>query len=257
MDLENKYGTLYAQQRLLELAKCFHSFCEKNMIRYSLSYGSLLGAIRHNGFIPWDDDLDVCVDRKNYNKLIDAIEKEKNLCIERDTKTTLWIDRVRLQSSVEGEGNGHYYPTLDIFVLDNAPQNRLVRSLKFLLILALQGMMKQRITLNKGSFGLKLCSIATFILGKVVPIKWKCSWYRSVSQIGNRREAKMLINYNGEYSDLNKSYPVDMMQSIVLHPFEDTFLPVVEDYDLCLTTQYGNYMVAPKEEDRIPRHVQY
>jgi len=57
MDTENKYGTLEKQKKLLKLLKVFDSFCEEKGVRYSLAGGSLLGAIRHDGMIPWDDDL--------------------------------------------------------------------------------------------------------------------------------------------------------------------------------------------------------
>ena len=54
----------------------FKSVCERNDIYYILSFGTALGAVRHNGFIPWDDDIDVCVFRKDYQKLIEAYAKE-------------------------------------------------------------------------------------------------------------------------------------------------------------------------------------
>ena len=70
MDTRNEYGTLEIQKELLNLLRVFHKFCQDNNIQYSLAWGSLLGAIRHKGFIPWDDDLDVMMDRKNYNKFV-------------------------------------------------------------------------------------------------------------------------------------------------------------------------------------------
>lgn len=250
MDIENKFGTLSAQKGLLELLKEFHSFCLQNNIQYSLAYGSLLGAIRHKGFIPWDDDLDVFVDRANYDKLAQVLKHSKDLQVERDNAESLWVDRVRKHVASKGK----YEPTLDILVLDNVPESGHKRRFKMFLILMLQGMIKPSPSFDKGSVVLKLCSVATFILGKFFPIGLKKRWYRKVSQIGNTKKTTQIANYNGEYSDLKRSYPSDMMEHIIEHDFEDTKAFIVEDYDMCLTTQFGDYMTLPKEIDRKPNH---
>lgn len=87
----NQYGTEQIQDELLDLMKIFHNFCEKEGIQYFLYGGSCLGAVRHKGFIPWDDDLDICVDRINYNKLIKSFQK----CDELKMYKTIWIYRIQ------------------------------------------------------------------------------------------------------------------------------------------------------------------
>ena len=61
----------------LNLLKKFHSFCVENGIRYFLAYGTLLGAVRYKGFIPWDDDVDVLVPREDYKKMIDLFQDDE------------------------------------------------------------------------------------------------------------------------------------------------------------------------------------
>lgn len=68
MDSDNKYGVLSRQLELLQMMKDIHKFLVDNKIQYSLGGGSALGAVRENGFIPWDDDIDINFDIHNYEK---------------------------------------------------------------------------------------------------------------------------------------------------------------------------------------------
>ena len=139
MDVDNQYGTLKIQKELLELLKVFHSFCVFNGIIYSLDWGSLLGAVRHRGFIPWDDDLDIMVDRHNYMKIIQKLKGDDTLVIDDGSPETLWIKRIRFGKEDDNKG---YPPTIDMLVMDYAPDNRLLRKLKVVLSLFMQGMLK-------------------------------------------------------------------------------------------------------------------
>lgn len=252
MDTENKYGTLEMQRSLLVLLKYFHRFSEINSIKYSLAYGSLLGAVRHQGFIPWDDDLDIIVDRDNYTKIICAASSYDPLEIERVTSETLWVDRVRMSG---GEDKGSYLPTIDIFVLDNIPENRIVASFKFLCIYMMQGMMKSKLSLRKGSFIMKLFSLMTWLLGCLFPIKTKYRWYQSISQWGNNKRVTEIACFNACFKDVHCRFTHNIMEEINMVPFESLIIPIMKGYDNFLTSRYGDYMTPPKEKDRIPQHI--
>ncbi len=109
----------------LDILKCFHSFCVENNIRYFLSNGSLLGAVKYKGFIPWDDDVDVLVPREDYNKLISLFkdtEKHALLAFERNEKYRYPFAKLVDMSTRKEEININNGVTMgidiDIFPLD-------------------------------------------------------------------------------------------------------------------------------------------
>ncbi len=250
MDIENKYGTLATQKGLLELLKEFHTFCVQNDVVYSLAAGSLLGAIRHNGFIPWDDDLDVFIDRQNYNKIIHLLSNHKSLVAVLEGRELLWVDRVRRKNDLTKEG---HLPTLDLLVFDHIPDNRCKSKLKLFCIMCLQGMMKPKLS-KKGSIIYRIGSFFTYCLGFLFPYNLKKKLYRRISQIGNTKPSKYIANYNGPFDIMRKSYPGNMLDKVILHIFEDTQVYIMEDWDTCLTTSFGDYMTPPAEADRRPQH---
>ena len=75
-DLADDYGILKLQNKILEIMVYIDAFCRSHEISYFLMGGSALGAVRHGGFIPWDDDLDIFMDYKNYKKFIELFDKE-------------------------------------------------------------------------------------------------------------------------------------------------------------------------------------
>lgn len=119
MDSENKYGALDYQQILLKMMKDVHRFLVDNEIEYSLCGGSLLGAVRENGFIPWDDDLDIMMDMQNFNKFLSVCntsDKIKGYVVSR----MLWTYRIQREEDYDGSLTG---ATLDIFVIDKVPKS--------------------------------------------------------------------------------------------------------------------------------------
>ena len=245
----NDYGTQEIQNELLDIMKLFHGFCQENDISYFLFGGSCLGAVRHEGFIPWDDDLDICVDRDNYNKLLRLFSQ----CNELKMHQTLWIKRIQKKASISFH---NYTPTLDVFVIDNAPDNKLQFDIKILRLAILQGMLKDEVNYKGFSFIYKAFLFITHIIGYLFSENRKRKWYDKVSQIGNAKKTKMVHCSNDLFKLIGKKYSSDVWKEKKLVPFEDTFFFIPVRYDEFLRTCYGNYMEMPDKEHRRPEHVQ-
>lgn len=252
MDLNNKYGVLEKQKRLLALLKTFHDFCQRSTITYSLDWGSLLGAVRHKGFIPWDDDLDIMVDRENYNKIINSIKNEKDLFYDHTSPETVWVGRIHIN---ENEVNDNWQPTMDIFIIDNAPNGRLAKKTRLLEVLFLQGMTKVSPDFKKGNLLMRSCTVLTCYVGKLFSRKMKLSWYDKIAQRSNHKQTYQKTCYFEEFKCLGRYYSSNLLDTVITIPFEDCEAYIVKDYHECLCEQFGkNYMTPPPESERIPAH---
>ena len=241
MDIDNNYGTLDIQQKLLVLLKNFHQFCVANDIKYSLDWGSLLGAIRHKGFIPWDDDLDIMVDRENFEKINRLIEISDNLAYEHGTIESLWINRVRLDS----ESLSNPKPTMDVFVIDNAPNGCLARKSRVVLIRAMQGMMKNKPNYMKGNILYRIATLITYLLGKSFSHDTLIKWYNKISQLSNKKQTQMKACYNADFNDVAKLRHSDVIGEYVLVPFEDCEVFVTKGYHQALVDMFGPDYMTP------------
>ena len=127
---------------ILVIADYFHEFCKKNGVKYFLLGGTALGAARHAGFIPWDDDFDVCMDYENYTKFQSAWISQggsSNLTLQREgtAEWPLYFSKLRLNNSVymEAEDTGrvmHNGVYIDIMCLNKLHKSKLLQRLQFL-----------------------------------------------------------------------------------------------------------------------------
>jgi len=247
MIAENQYGTADIQNELLDLMKIFHAFCVENKIKYSLFGGSGLGAVRHDGFIPWDDDLDICVDRKNYRKLLAGFGSCEGLSMHQN----LWVKRVQKAGAKAVRG---YVPTLDIFVIDNVPDSKILFRVKVLLLSVLQGMLKKKRDYSRFALHYRVLLYVTYLLGRIFPTALVRRWYDRASRIGNGRRTRYAHCSNDNYHAIRIRYKSDTFKNLVLHKFEDAEFYIPQDYDDYLTARYGDYMKLPAESQRKPQH---
>lgn len=241
--MNNDYGHLEAQKAILGILKGIHKFCEENDIRYCLDGGSVLGAIRHGGFIPWDDDADIAIKREEFKKLWALRDKFDGYRLETGIEKAPWVYRIRTADDDEHQ--------VDVFIYDNIPDSKAGRKMKVMIMSMLQGMLKLESDYAKFSSKQKAMLKFSKAIGKPFSRERKLAWYDRAAQISDKRSKKRINTFNATYRALHRKFDADTLDERILWKFEDTELYIMKKYDYYLTVMYGeNYMEPPKEQYR-------
>lgn len=242
---------------LLELLVEFDRICRKNNIRYSIDGGTLLGAIRHGGFIPWDDDADVILTRTEYEKFKKVYRKEMDdkkfyfQAIE-CTPGYRWgyaklrrkgTKCVRLNQSHMPYKQGIY---LDIFVCDNVPENYVFRSL-----CNFKGYVYRKmfwsVVGNVENTGLKKLWFS--FLAMIPEVRLKNSYFRYIEKC-NRRPSRWVKCLTFPACNKVYGYKREWYEDVVDISFEGVTLKGCRKYDEYLKFLYGDYMALPPVNER-------
>lgn len=250
----------------LDMLKYIDTFCKQNDIRYFLHAGTLLGAVRHKGFIPWDDDVDICMPRKEFQRFLklfhdtDLYElqfydrvKGYNLPYAKiRDKRTLRID------ALTGEP---YFPErgldIDVFIIDGYSNNNMVRKIHFSIQNRLfKEFMRAGTGISENDKSLKK------ILKRLYHVFFKETWLaRAVNSfagfwnIEKVEYAGCMVGLYRQKIELAKS---KSFQKSAIGTFEGANFPIPSDADDVLRSLYGpNYMTPPPPEKRISTHSSY
>ena len=252
----------------LMMLKEFKRVCNKISVDYFLDSGTLLGAVRHHGFIPWDDDVDVGMTRANYERflLVAPNELSDDYLLQTwysDNKYGLPYAKLRLKSTVYIEEASEDASDLNGFFIDIFPYNsfpcrkkdRIIQGMKLDLyrriILMKCGYSPWRagrksIAKNIGYFPLRLLSVFSSRTKWIMRYEKTCVKYSDMST--DELFPSGTLNYGKRIIGRKCLEELDSIQ------FEDDSFLAPRDYDLYLKTAYGNYMQLPPEEQRENRH---
>jgi len=254
---------IQAQKVMLYIMKKVHDICVKHNIKYWLDYGSLLGAIRHGGFIPWDDDMDICMMREDYEKFASIAQDELGdefFWQSPETEPNFYPEfgRVRLNGTIWlGQGwakaglqhNGFF---LDIFPMDPFPKSRFKIKLMLFYKAVANCVIAYKVLKppSPNFFKRTIQGIISFFI-PAKSLKW-CS-RRIISGLQKYNQRTNLISklcLDTERDLCDKA----LLENVVLKPFEDAEFFVPERYDERLKMLFKDYMQLPPEDKRYGHH---
>ncbi len=247
---------VFVHSHLLEIMDFVHEVCKKENIEYSLSGGTMLGAVRHHGFIPWDDDMDISMRRAEFDKFNAVI---KDYC-EKDGRFVYNTERrvpiVAYRDPPIRNGKKYGRVKVDIFFLDNFPNEDKKRKKLLFGLRKLQGMLhKGKINWKKYNFKGKLLLFGTRAMGMFRSSESLLKSYRKLSTSYNDTDCDCVFISNDLYAVINVPYPREWFSGASEMPFEDRQYSVFDAYDEILTFRYGDYMTPPPEKERIFKHI--
>lgn len=264
------------QMAELEIFKAIKAICEQNNIRYYLSSGTLLGAVRHRGFIPWDDDMDICMPRPDYNRFRDIAQDllpDEYFCIDyrdRDTNdfsvgTMLKVASKKIKvKRKRGDGSTVTIDNawIDVFPLDGLPNSQYRRKLYGQRLKYTKRLLSLSIWKDVGVA--KQTSLKRRILGKLITVLHlpqllnldrKAQRYRidNLLQKIDYFKSDYCINMLGDY-ELREIVPTKMYGEPCFREFEGIEVACPADSNGVLEIIYGDYMKLPPAENRVCKH---
>lgn len=245
------------QSICLNILKFIDEICQKNDIKWSLSAGSALGAIRHKGFIPWDDDIDIMMTRENYNKFLKVMEKNDNprfsfTCY--PNSIHFFIKVYDTNTIVESPNIKQKNPAgiaVDIFPIDVMNPKTVKKDLLWtnryhgLAYLA----STEKFIKDPAGF---LPSVKKFVYRAVAKFFGVKFWIRRADKIKTKYNSTD-CNLAGVFDEYLEGEIFDrkLFDNIIMVDFEGCKFPIVAEYDKYLSGVYGDYMTPPPKDKQV------
>lgn len=243
------------QKIQLSMLKDFDAVCQRHRISYQLFSGTALGAVRHKGFIPWDDDIDVVMLREDYERFFDSASKEldsNKYYVQREFSEhwPMFFSKLRLNGTTyiekyhSHDARIHQGIYIDIFPCDNLSDSRLMQKLQYI---------ASKIVIAKSLYArgyetnstVKKCFMQFCRILPTEPFKRLCIRRNDSSSL------KVHTFFGGGKKFERSIFFREWFEQSVKMRFEDSEFPVSAHYDEMLRVMYGDYMVMPTLEQRV------
>ena len=246
------------QAQALKVLKHVASFCDSRGLRYSIAYGTLIGAVRHHGFIPWDDDIDIIMPRSDYETFLATYNDAYYKMIKGEGLSNhlhVVVSDPQTVVVFKSQYDSFYYKGgvwVDIFPMDLVPDKKdayekLRNRIKHLC--KLQHIAE--ISIKRNNF---FVNAASFLIHVILhPFRNILGRHAQQLLVSNNKESETCANLSLWYLNY-PPIPSKWLESYDDLEFEGTRFKVLSEYHEFLTKVYGNYMQLPPEKDRVPRH---
>lgn len=269
-----------AHKLLMIMLKEIDRICDKYCIHYYLICGSLLGAVRNKKFIPWDDDVDIAMPRKDFNKFVKCIKKEwdkdsdyklvdynqmgNHAFLDFMTRVVYMKEEipVGVYRKIHGKGRSDIenHMPVDIYVLDNAFENEKIHKLQTNIITLLYGLaIGHRAYVDYDEYarrGKKTQTIVKILskIGRCIPLGCILFFYENVRKWNRNEKSEDVFESNGFIYCIPWKFKRKWFGEGVQLPLDDMMVSVPADYDAFLKMHYWDYMQLPPMGAREPTH---
>ena len=257
----------------IDILKEVVKICNEENITYYISGGTFLGAVRHKGFIPWDDDIDIAMPRKDYEKFREIANKKlpegyiyRNFKDDEEIKTCFsrvenGKVKVRDTSALKEDIRNAW---IDIFPLDGMPKSKIkffIRKYKLLYLRMMLQYSQFSKIVNQDLPNRPLHEKILIGVGKVIPFEKFLNTRKYMYKIDkelqkDQKNSTYIMNFLGIYKFKSVMNKDEIYAEGALYDFEGMKLNAPKDYDTYLTQIYGNYMAIPKKEHQNKHHTE-
>lgn len=253
--MKNKFDLQRVWDVELDILEKIDEYCKSNSLKYSLAYGTLLGAVRNKGFIPWDDDVDIIMPRYDYeylinnwnvpgyvvqNKITNSDFNQNFTKIRKDHSTFI-------QFEFEKSTTYHKGIFVDIFPVDRVAPTKLKRLLQYIYCAFNLLYTRDGVASRKQTF------VERILL--MIPNKWRLfiiDWTDNKIQKWNSYDSECFVHATLDGS--RYSFASDLFSEMIYIEFAGKMFMSVRDYDDFLKRRYGDYMTLPPESERVYKH---
>jgi len=254
------------QLKSLEILLYFKEFCEEHNLLFYFCGGCCIGTVRHKGFIPWDDDIDVFMPREDYEKLgelwLKYADNERYTYCRTNEKES--FETMLTQIS---DNNTTFIKTnlkdfdinhgikLEIIPLDGVPNSKVKRKIQMMWAIVFNLFNRQFPPENKGGLANLMGRILLGVFRtKSIRYKlWKFAEKQMTKYLIND-ETKYVTELCVTYQYMKNEYPKEYFEKAIYKEFEGYQMPIPVGYDGYLRMAFGDYMKLPPKEDQVPKH---